>query len=717
MKLLDAALSRLTGVPMCTAMGPGTTSGSASSQADTLEQRAWTPRKGVSLAIRVGAFLVPLLTGVLAVRVVASVVARPAGAGPFVAWMALLIGVSMSSSIGAQRLARRVVPLAALFQMSLVFPDRAPSRFRTAMRASSSRSLARSLKESAAGGGAPTSPEQVAAEVLVGIMARMQRHDRLTRGHSERVRGYSVMLGQQIGLSADDLDKLNWAALAHDVGKLSVPAEILNKAGRPTDEEWKVLRGHPRAAEQYVETLRPWLGDWIEAATHHHERFDGTGYPNGRTGAEISLGARIVALCDAYDVMTATRSYKAPLPAAQARAELLRCAGTHFDPVLVRSFLEISLGKERWIAGALGWMAHVPEIMRVPMTMATSSGTSLVGAAAVSIAAATGAAAVVPVTEPPPVVEISAGLPADDTIAESATTLFLPMVDISTVPPTGDELPAANFGEVAALPDAVGLPTATTAFVEVPTESPGGGIPAAPLIEPATTEPFVVTTTPPAAPSTTSAPTTAPTTAAPVPVPAAPPATTVPTIPVPPPAAQPASPLTWNLGRGLVTFSVPFLPLGGTLLDGPLPNYDADRDSDPGLLFKNGAGLTETDATRMQRWWTPMVSATRVTGTPTLDLWVATWDFKPLRGAVEVGLYDCSFFGSSCTLLSSAGASFDQESFGAAFGMISVALPAIDATIAAGRSLVLKVASDDSAEGHLWLAYGTATYPSVLRVA
>lgn len=90
------------------------------------------------------------------------------------------------------------------------------------------------------------------------MLTQLNRHDRRTRGHTERVRAYSVMLGEEIGLDRSDLDRLNWAALAHDVGKLHVPVEILNKPGRPTAAEWEVLRSRPGAAADHVESLRPW---------------------------------------------------------------------------------------------------------------------------------------------------------------------------------------------------------------------------------------------------------------------------------------------------------------------------------------------------------------------------------------------------------------------------------------------------------------------------
>ena len=167
-----------------------------------------------------------------------------------------------------------------LLKMSLVFPDQAPSRFALALRTGNRRSLARRVK----GPDASRSAEQLWAEQLLTAMTRLNRHDRLTTGHSERVRAYAVMLGEEIGLPKDELDRLNWAALIHDIGKLEVPADLLNKPGRPTNDEWTVLRAHPAAGWRYVEPLRPWLGGWVDATTQHHERWDGGGYPRGLSG-------------------------------------------------------------------------------------------------------------------------------------------------------------------------------------------------------------------------------------------------------------------------------------------------------------------------------------------------------------------------------------------------------------------------------------------------
>lgn len=430
--------------------------------------------------------------------------------------MAALIAISFAASLGTQRATRRVAPLVMLLKMSLVFPDEAPSRFGAAMRSGSLRSLARRFERSG-----PAHPEQAAAEALVGLITQLGRHDRLTRGHAERVRAYSVMLGEQIGLSPDDLQKLNWAALVHDIGKLQVPEELLNKPDRPTAGEWMVLRTHPAAGAGYIEPLRGWLGEWVDAATQHHERFDGTGYPLRLAGKDISLAGRIVAIADAYDVMTAARSYKKPLPAAQARAELTRSSGTQFDPQLVRSFLEISLGKMRRIIGPLGWLSQFPDLIRTPITAVAMSTTGLITAGAIGLATAVGA--ISPPIQPEQQPHDAAPHVEQFNGPVTSTTLLLATVvdPAQTAPPVSSTEPVpTTLGQVVSAGAApttlpVSAPTVTTPPAPTPVETtaapePQNPVDTTPIAPAPTTLAPPTTTSPTTVPATTVAPTTTP---------------------------------------------------------------------------------------------------------------------------------------------------------------------------------------------------------------
>ena len=133
------------------------------------------------------------------------------------------------------------------------------------------------------------------------------------------------------------------------------------------------LRLHPTYGETLVAPLRAWLGEWIEAVGHHHERWDGTGYPRGLAAGEIPRAGRIVAIADAFDVITSRRSYKEPASTADARAEIVRCAGAQFDPHYVRAFVDVSLTRMRLVVGPLSWLTHAPLLARIPLTQSVGA--------------------------------------------------------------------------------------------------------------------------------------------------------------------------------------------------------------------------------------------------------------------------------------------------------------------------------------------------------
>jgi hypothetical protein len=120
------------------------------------------------------------------------------------------------------------------------------------------------------------------------------------------------------------------------------------------------MRRHPANGERFALSLQAWLGEWIHAIGQHHERYDGSGYPNGLKKRDIAMGGRIVAVTDAFETMTAVRSYNRPLTPREASRELTRCAGTDFDPKVVRAFLGVSMGRLRWTIGLASWIAQLP---------------------------------------------------------------------------------------------------------------------------------------------------------------------------------------------------------------------------------------------------------------------------------------------------------------------------------------------------------------------
>lgn len=181
--------------------------------------------------------------------------------------------------------------------------------------------------------------EQAAHQSTLRALAQaIETKDVYTRGHGERVSKGARMLGTEIGWEGDRLDAIAEAGLLHDVGKIGVSTRVLQKDGRLTEEEYEAIKAHPMHGVTLVGDIA-FLEDARTGIMHHHERYDGRGYPSGLEGEDIPIFARVLAIADAFDCMTSVRSYREARPTEEAMAELIRCKGDQFDPALVDLFV------------------------------------------------------------------------------------------------------------------------------------------------------------------------------------------------------------------------------------------------------------------------------------------------------------------------------------------------------------------------------------------
>ena len=168
----------------------------------------------------------------------------------------------------------------------------------------------------------------------------LENKDPYTKFHSHSVAIWSRTIARRTGMSEENLIRLGLAAVFHDFGKIGIPEEILNKPSRLTDEEFAIMKQHPTIARDLLSSLEL-MSDLLPAITHHHERWDGGGYPAGLKGEQTPFWARIICLADAYDTMASRRTYKAPMPPDAIMKELRKGRGTQFDPELVDVMIQI----------------------------------------------------------------------------------------------------------------------------------------------------------------------------------------------------------------------------------------------------------------------------------------------------------------------------------------------------------------------------------------
>ena len=180
--------------------------------------------------------------------------------------------------------------------------------------------------------------QRAICQSLLGLANALEAKDPYTRGHSERVGAWGRRLATALGLPADQIDTVAQAGLLHDIGKIGVPETVLRKRAALDPDEWAVMRNHPIIGSQIVAPFDFFAGGAV-VIRHHHERWDGTGYPDGLVGDAIPLGARIVAVADVFDALTSDRPYRAALPQPTALAYLIAEAGRTLEADVVAALL------------------------------------------------------------------------------------------------------------------------------------------------------------------------------------------------------------------------------------------------------------------------------------------------------------------------------------------------------------------------------------------
>jgi hypothetical protein len=191
------------------------------------------------------------------------------------------------------------------------------------------------------------------------LIAAVETKDLYTRGHSERVSAGSVLIARKIGMREDRVTSLRYAGMLHDIGKLGVPTRVLQKTGRLSPEELATIQLHPVRGLEMVREIA-FLDEAFAGIMHHHERLDGQGYPMGLQGDQIPEFARVISVADAFDSMTTTRSYRGARSTEAALDELIRCAGTQFDPAMVAAMVA-AIQEHGWQAEAVPLFAAIEE--------------------------------------------------------------------------------------------------------------------------------------------------------------------------------------------------------------------------------------------------------------------------------------------------------------------------------------------------------------------
>jgi HD-GYP domain-containing protein (c-di-GMP phosphodiesterase class II) len=181
--------------------------------------------------------------------------------------------------------------------------------------------------------------------ITVAFVEALEKRDNYTGGHTRRVCDYSMAIGQQLGLSSIQIEELRLSAILHDIGKIGVADRILQKPGKLEKDEFAEMSSHPQLGSDILAHVKS-LRKMLDGVRHHHEKFDGSGYPDGKTGDQIPLTARIIAVADAFDAMTSSRAYRKALSIETALNELEKYRGRQFDPNVVEAFMQAYRSRE-----------------------------------------------------------------------------------------------------------------------------------------------------------------------------------------------------------------------------------------------------------------------------------------------------------------------------------------------------------------------------------
>lgn len=186
----------------------------------------------------------------------------------------------------------------------------------------------------------PKQMERAYQDALNTLAAAVETKDSGTIGHARRVASYARAVAERLGVKGKELRRIEYAALLRDIGKVNVPHRVLNKSGPLTPEEWDILQSHSTLGASMVAEV-PFLADTAELVRHHHENWDGSGYPDGLAGQDIPLGSRILAVATDYDAMVSERPYHQAMPKEQAASEIKEAVGHKYDPEVVEVFLDV----------------------------------------------------------------------------------------------------------------------------------------------------------------------------------------------------------------------------------------------------------------------------------------------------------------------------------------------------------------------------------------